>query len=515
MPYPNEHAARMRDPGDFLEDTFRRKKIADGVSLILGKLKQDGQDGPMTEQAYRFAKDKFTAAEAKKWLKDHDVKSSAFEEAASEKALEMAEKSIELMTLREIVSAEFARQFGQGSDSLWANYVYDDHVVATEVQSGESAPSPVHYYKAPYTYTATTVGDNEEVITAVTFAPRAEWVAVAPTFTELKLLKQEGGRTRWLAVSSGGYEDRERTVIPSELLEGAVAIADKANARGPLLFYHIPSWEIGNCDYQAVIGGFLVESGLLAEGPVGEATAKALTEHGDRYGISIKFLHQGLGPDGTYVPPGVVIERSVLPAAAAAFPWSAITVKELDAMSTKGVIPEAKLAALKKFLGGDEALLQQFVARLEASGQTLQGLGVRFKELTAEKQTPAAEAANQTSAPANAGTAGAAPAELAFVLDDNALAAIAEQVGGVAEKAVNAKLTPVEQALAKLQDDLASLAASIADLARSDEDKIAEKVAHLPRATMAHVTRPTQATTLPPAAEAASMLAQGLKTLRD
>jgi len=179
------------------------------------------------------------------------------------------------------------------------------------------------------------------------------------------------------------------------------------------------------------------------------------------------------------------------------------------------VIPEAKLAALKKFLGGDEALLQQFVARLEASGQTLQGLGVRFKELTAEKQTPAAEAANQTFTSADAGTAGVAPAELAFVLDDNALAAIAEQVGGVAEKAVNAKLTPVEQALAKLQDDLASLAASIADLARSDEDKIAEKVAHLPRATMAHLIRPTQAMTLPPAAEAASMLAQGLKTLRD
>ena len=28
MPYPSEHAARVRDPGDFQPDSFRRKEIA-------------------------------------------------------------------------------------------------------------------------------------------------------------------------------------------------------------------------------------------------------------------------------------------------------------------------------------------------------------------------------------------------------------------------------------------------------------------------------------------------------
>lgn len=82
-PYPNEHAARVRDPGDFEDDSFRRKNITEGVDIILGKLK-DG-DGSMVAQAYRFKADKFTAEEAKKWLADHDVEYIDFE-AASGKA---------------------------------------------------------------------------------------------------------------------------------------------------------------------------------------------------------------------------------------------------------------------------------------------------------------------------------------------------------------------------------------------------------------------------------------------
>ena len=84
MPLPNEHAARLRDPGDFQPDSFRRKEIAPGISIIMGRLK--GQQ-TMTAQSYRFSKDKFTAAQAKAWLKDHDVKNISFEEASgNEKA---------------------------------------------------------------------------------------------------------------------------------------------------------------------------------------------------------------------------------------------------------------------------------------------------------------------------------------------------------------------------------------------------------------------------------------------
>jgi uncharacterized protein len=83
MPYENEHAARVMDPGKFEDDSFRRKNIEKGIDIIIGKLK--GED-KMTTQAYRFKADKWTTDEAKAWLKEHDIKYISFE-AASGKSL--------------------------------------------------------------------------------------------------------------------------------------------------------------------------------------------------------------------------------------------------------------------------------------------------------------------------------------------------------------------------------------------------------------------------------------------
>lgn len=79
MPYPKEHAARMIQPERFEPGSFRRKNIAEGVDIIMGRLK--GKDS-MTAQAYRFDKSKFTADQAKKWLEENNLKPLSFEEAA-------------------------------------------------------------------------------------------------------------------------------------------------------------------------------------------------------------------------------------------------------------------------------------------------------------------------------------------------------------------------------------------------------------------------------------------------
>jgi HK97 family phage prohead protease len=78
-PYPNEHACRLRDPGDFQDDSFRRttrEHEGKKYSVIMGKLK--GED-TMTEQAYRYNIDSWTATEAKKHCKDHSGKFEAAE----------------------------------------------------------------------------------------------------------------------------------------------------------------------------------------------------------------------------------------------------------------------------------------------------------------------------------------------------------------------------------------------------------------------------------------------------
>jgi len=81
MPFPNEHACRLRDPGAFQEGRFRRTtRKSDGktYSIIMGRLK--GSD-TMTEQSYRYPKDSWTAAEARAHCKRHDGR---FEAASAE-----------------------------------------------------------------------------------------------------------------------------------------------------------------------------------------------------------------------------------------------------------------------------------------------------------------------------------------------------------------------------------------------------------------------------------------------
>ena len=84
-PYPNEHACRLRDPGDFQEGSFKRStRKHDGkeYSIIMGRLQGETT---MTEQAYRYNKQTWTAAEAKTHCKDHD---GTFEAAAGEASKE-------------------------------------------------------------------------------------------------------------------------------------------------------------------------------------------------------------------------------------------------------------------------------------------------------------------------------------------------------------------------------------------------------------------------------------------
>lgn len=69
-PYPNEHACRLADPGQFSE--FRRGKReheGKGYSVIFGK-KKDAET--WDEQAYRYPKDVWTEAEARSHCKSHE-----------------------------------------------------------------------------------------------------------------------------------------------------------------------------------------------------------------------------------------------------------------------------------------------------------------------------------------------------------------------------------------------------------------------------------------------------------
>jgi len=83
MPYPNEHACRIRDPGDFQPKSFRR--IAQGkLNIIIGRLKGKTTT---TTQAFRYPVDNWSEAEAKAHCKEQGGRfEAAMDSAIRERA---------------------------------------------------------------------------------------------------------------------------------------------------------------------------------------------------------------------------------------------------------------------------------------------------------------------------------------------------------------------------------------------------------------------------------------------
>jgi len=81
MPYPNEHAARINDPGKYKRMRRQNNKFGPGIHAIFGI----PEKGAIELQAIRFDRSKYTPKQAQKWLKEHDYK-AMLEEATKPKA---------------------------------------------------------------------------------------------------------------------------------------------------------------------------------------------------------------------------------------------------------------------------------------------------------------------------------------------------------------------------------------------------------------------------------------------
>ena len=79
MPYPNFHAARVRRPGDFVRIRVL-ETLSNGIMIYGGPLKSNPSGGTKV-QAYRFPKSKFTAGQARAWLREHKISWILFERA--------------------------------------------------------------------------------------------------------------------------------------------------------------------------------------------------------------------------------------------------------------------------------------------------------------------------------------------------------------------------------------------------------------------------------------------------
>ena len=127
-PFPNEHSARIKSPDLFDSKTFRRKsdgtiygsiKIPTTAAVIWGKLKEAAKpsDNPIP-QSIRFPTGSWTAAQAKAWLKDNNVKYATFE--AASKSLEGAIEFIEEYKIDKTISVANMKLLNSAAQALLA-----------------------------------------------------------------------------------------------------------------------------------------------------------------------------------------------------------------------------------------------------------------------------------------------------------------------------------------------------------------------------------------------------------
>jgi len=90
LPFPTQHSARIRTPGQFKRIRQEKKgqnKFGSGIKIVWGVKDVDGKEKAII-QSIRFDKSKFTAGKARAWLKSHGYKPIKFEPALSQELFE-------------------------------------------------------------------------------------------------------------------------------------------------------------------------------------------------------------------------------------------------------------------------------------------------------------------------------------------------------------------------------------------------------------------------------------------
>jgi hypothetical protein len=187
-----------------------------------------------------------------------------------------------------------------------------------------------------------------------------------------KVIRTKSG-PRWVAYSSNAFKDKENEIFTTKALADAVEYADQSGVRGPLRIFHVPGTEVGDTDFQSVIGRFLVESGPFRDDEFGQKAVSYFETHSDeKFQVSIGFKYKkGDEEDGVFDWLRI-IERSVTPYGAAANPFTSFAVGELGGKEMN----ERKMKMLTDIFGED--LASKIVGGAESKSKELEE-SVAFK----------------------------------------------------------------------------------------------------------------------------------------
>ena len=186
--------------------------------------------------------------------------------------------------------------------------------------------------------------------------------------------KDARGQYRWVMLSSNAFRDRDGEIVSTKALGDDVARADQDHTYGPLRWWHMgvpfgPGVDLGTCDFNAMVGKMLIESGTFASPAIGAAIAAKA----DQLQGSIGFTHPADEPDRDGVFWHIHrFERSLVPRGKAANPFTSLYVQETP-------MDETKLKALAELLNIPVDQVQGLVASAQTKEAKIEAAGVAFK----------------------------------------------------------------------------------------------------------------------------------------
>jgi len=186
------------------------------------------------------------------------------------------------------------------------------------------------------------------------------------------VFKDKSGDWRWLLLSSNAYRDLDGEIVALKALQDDVNRSDRTGDRGPLRWWHIPGADIGKCDYRAVMGKFLVESGTFDNPKIGQAVKDKESD----LQVSIGFNHPASEPDRARVFHNIsIFERSLIPVppGMAANPFTQVRVSVKGESNMASI--KDKIKALQALLG-DAELTKSILAQVDAKSKEAEVAGV-------------------------------------------------------------------------------------------------------------------------------------------
>lgn len=188
---------------------------------------------------------------------------------------------------------------------------------------------------------------------------------------------------RWVLRSSTAYRDRDGEIVSIKALQDDCDRADADGNYGPLRWWHVKGFDIGDCDFNMVYGKTLIESGTFRSPEIAQAVAK----EAPNLQVSIGFNYPRGQPDRDGVFTKIKrFERSLLPMGRASNPFTTIPVvrKEHEDMASVQEKIKAFAALLK-----DDTVVESILQGVNASEKSADAVGTEFKEADADEATKA------------------------------------------------------------------------------------------------------------------------------